>query len=297
MLPNFLIIGAGRSGTTSLYHYLREHPDIYMSPVKEANFFMVTEGEKPRWGDKLIPHLPSCMEDYQALFRGVSNEKAIGEASPTYLSFPGTAERIRHCIPSSKLIAILRHPADRAYSHYLFFVRMGYERIMDFPEALQAEETRIRENWYPSWFYKQGGYYHAQLKHYFDVFPRHQIQVHLFDDLQNNKAGMLRDIYRFLDVDDSFVPNLLKKHNVGKVPKYRTLHSLLTRTYRLRTRVKPCIPSGVHQSLVASFVNLTMVSSPPLPPEVRRELAQDYREDILQLQDLIDRDLSDWLES
>src|SRR3712207_6354190 len=137
-MPNFLIIGAMKSGTTALYYYLEQHPEIYMSPVKEPNFFSSQEQEN-------AADAVTDIGTYQHLFRGVSGEKAIGEASHSYLYEPGAAAEIRRYLPEAKLIAILRNPIDRAYSHFLHMVRSGTEPLDDFAQALQEEVVGIRK--------------------------------------------------------------------------------------------------------------------------------------------------------
>ncbi len=162
-LPNFLVIGAAKSGTTALHEYLKQHPQIYMSPQKEPHFFSL-EGKKVDFrgpGDKREEQLNNSVtniEDYRKLFQGVSNEIAIGESSTSYLNNPEAPERIRHYIPNAKLIAILRNPVARAYSSFLHMVQRGYEPLTDFAEALRDEERRIRDNWMGLWHYKQTGF-------------------------------------------------------------------------------------------------------------------------------------------
>ena len=137
-MPNFLIIGAMKSGTTALYYYLEQHPEIYMSPVKEPNFFSSQERENAAGAVARIGN-------YRDLFRGVSGETAIGEASHSYLYEPGAAAEIRRYAPEAKLIAILRNPIDRAYSHFLHMVRSGTEPLDDFAQALQEEAAGIHK--------------------------------------------------------------------------------------------------------------------------------------------------------
>jgi Sulfotransferase family len=170
-MPNFLIIGAAKSGTTSLYHYLNQHPQIYMSPEKEPEFFAL-EGRKLDFdgpdGKEVINrriqrNRPTNIEEYRALFEGVSGETAIGEASPWYLYSVQAPSRISYYIPGVKLIAVLRNPVERAYSLFLYLRLRGQEPLSDFSQALQAEEVRKRDNWEWWWYYKDVGFYHAQL--------------------------------------------------------------------------------------------------------------------------------------
>src|ERR671929_75877 len=131
-MPNFFIIGAMKSGTTALYYYLEQHPEVYMSPVKEPNFFCSQEQKN---GADAVTDIRA----YERLFRGVLGETAVGEASHCYLYEPRAAAAIRRCVPEAKLLAILRNPIDRAFSHFLHMVRTGSEPLSDFAQALREE--------------------------------------------------------------------------------------------------------------------------------------------------------------
>jgi len=298
-LPNFLIIGAGSSGTTSLYHYLKQHPDIFMSPIKEPRFFYL-EGEQLNFrgpGDQqIIRSSVTNPEDYQKLFEGVTNETATGEASPIYLNSARASERIRHYLPEAKLIAILRNPVDRAYTNFLNKVQQGREPFTDFREALQEEEKRIRANWMNSWHYVQRGFYHTQLRRYFDRFPRDQIKIYLFEELVADPVNLLQDIFRFLGVKEDFIPDVSLKHNVSKTPKFRTLYAMLKKRNRFTATAGSLFGKERLRSLVTKVLRFNFCKPRVLPKEVRKQLIEVYREEILKLQDLINRDLSKWLE-
>lgn len=294
-MPNFLIIGAEKSGTTALYHYLRQHPQIYMSPVKEPGFFSYEEGQKPkRAGPGHFPTEPiTDVDAYTRLFGEVSNERAIGEATPTYIANPETPARIRSYIPDAKFIAILRHPAERAYANFLHARWLGFEPIADFPRALQEEETRIQNGWGGLWRYKKKGFYYSQLKRYFDTFDRSRIGVHLYEDFRADPVSLLQEIFLFLEVDATFVPDSTIRTNVSGVPKSRVMHSMVVALNR--PTLKQLIPARLVRELREPIRNLILAKPPQMSPEVRRELIEVYREDILELQYLIDRDLSRWL--
>jgi hypothetical protein len=304
-MPNFLIIGAQKSGTTSLYDYLKQHPQIYMSPVKEPRFFAI-EGEKPNFqgpGDQeLYENIVVDVEAYRALFQGASKETAIGEASVLYLYIPRASERIRHYIPEVKLIAIVRNPVERAYSAFLHLTRDRMEPLKDFACALRAEKERIRSNWGPIWHYKQVGFYYAQLKRYYETFEQGQIKVYLYEDLNDDPVSVLKDIYSFLGVADSFMPDVARRYNVSGIPTHEgwyALYTFLLEQNPVKSVVKPLLPKGLRRrlstTLLSTLQDRTLVK-PPLPVEVRRELTELYRDDILNLQDLIKRDLSQWLQ-
>lgn len=302
-MPNFLIIGAAKAGTTSLYLYLGQHPQVYMSSIKEPHFFAL-EGEDLDFrgpGDREALSrmvVINNVEAYRSLFEGVSGEKAVGEASAMYLHSEKAPGRIRYYVPEARLIAILRDPVERAYSSFLHMRRDGREPLSDFAQALEAEEGRIRDGWAPNWHYKRTGYYHEQLSRYFEVFGREQIRVYLYEDLKTDPLGMLRDVYGFLGVDDAFVPDVSMRHNVSGVPKNERLHAFLLRPHPVKTALKSFFPKKLRRRLVPGSLNALRnwnLVKPPFPEEVRRELKETYREDVLRLQDLIGRDLSSWL--
>jgi hypothetical protein len=290
-MPNFLIIGAMKSGTTALYYYLEQHPEIYMSPVKEPNFFSSQEQEN-------AADAVTNIGTYQHLFRGGSGKKAIGEASHSYLYEPRAAAEIRRYIPEAKLIAILRNPIDRAYSHFLHMVRSGTEPLDDFAQALREEEVGIhKERTFQDYIGR--GLYYNQLKRYFGTFPQEQVRVYLYEDLSGAPISTVQDAFRFLKVDDSFVPDVSLRRNVSGYPKVKTFDRLLRSQSRVKHALKIYLPARLRWRLSRNFDDLktrNLVGSPPIQPEVRRQLIEVYREDILKVQELIHRDLSGWLE-
>jgi hypothetical protein len=298
-LPNFIIIGAAKSGTSALFRYLRQHPDVYMSPVKEPYYFAFM-GRQPdtRGPGDVVNDSVIHFADYVALFDGVTTETAIGEASPSYMYIPETAERIHDQLPDAKLIAILRQPAERAFSAYMHVVRDERETIMDFRKALAAEPQRIADNWGPIWHYKQTGYYYDQLARYYELFARDQIQVLLYDDFKRDSLSTVQSVFRFLAVDDTFEPDVSVKPNVSGLPKSNVVKqvqtSLFNRPNPIRWASRRVVPEHLRWRLTDTLRNRNLVR-PALPADIRQELTQQFREDILRTQDLIDIDLSHWL--
>lgn len=287
-MPNFLIIGAMKSGTTALYYYLEQHPQVYMSPVKEPDFFCFEGREDPDGGSI------TRIETYRNLFKGVSGHRAVGEASHCCLYEPKAVERIEHHIPEARFIAILRDPVDRAYSHFLHMVRAGTEPLTDFAQALREDGVRNRN---PQDYVGRGLYY-GQLKRYFDAFGRDRVRVYLYEDLNDAPGDTLRDAFRFLGVNDSFVPDVSLRRNVSGRPRYKALDEVLRRPSFVKQALKLYLPAGLRWRLSKAFDNLktrNLVEPSPVQSEVRRQLIEAYREDILKLQDLIHRDLSGWL--
>ena len=298
-MPNFLVVGAAKSGTTSLYQYLNQHPEVYMSPVKEPHFFAF-EGERLRFpspGSEKGINLKSVTDEskYRALFEGVSGERAVGEASTSYLYYPGTAERIKHRVPEAKVIAVLRDPAERAYSTFLALTLIGREPFRDFSRALEVEEERVEAGWEHIWHYKNVGFYHAQVSRFFETFGRDRVQVHLYEDLNADPLGVMRGIFGFLGVDEGFVPDTAFKHNISGVSKNRFLSRMLRQRHPVKDALKPFFPKAFRQRLVSGLQKRVIVR-PPFPREERSRLVEEYTGDIRKLEALIGRDLSGWLE-
>jgi hypothetical protein len=291
-MPNFFIIGAMKAGTTALYYYLAQHPEVYMSPVKEPNFFC-SEVQASR-DDSSLAHI----ETYHGLFKDVSDEKAIGEASHCYLYEPEAVARIQRYLPGAKFVAVLRDPVDRAYSHFLHMVRDGTEPLTDFAQALQEEEAgAYRNRGFQD--YVGRGLYYRQLKRYLDVFGRERVKVYLYEDLSNAPVRVLQDTFRFLEVNDSFVPDVSLRRNVSGSPRYKTLDKILRRPSPIKDALKLYLPAGLRWRLSRAFDDLksrNLVQPPAVEPEIKRRLRGTYREDVLNLQELIYRDLSEWLE-
>jgi hypothetical protein len=304
-MPNFFIVGAQKAGTTSLYQYLNQHPQVYMSPIKEPFFFdheMDSKGGVVRRefeGHRQPPRFTNIGE-YGALFDGVRDEKAIGEATPLYIYAPGTAERIERFVPGAKSIALLRNPADRAYSAFLYALRMGVEPLTDFAQALREEPFRIRNRWHYVFHYRSRGLYYQQLKRYYDVFGRERLGVWLYEDMREDPAGVAQSVFRFLEVDDTFAPDTSSKYNPAGVPASRAARAAMRATNRavwvLRTALPPT--SGIVPlafEMRRAVQSRVLTEPPPIDPELREELVEGYKEDILRLQELIGRDLSIWL--
>jgi len=296
-MPNFLIIGAAKAGTTSLYYYLQQHPQIFMSALKEPKFFALDGSPLNFQGPSQHINHESVnnIEDYKALFADVRDEIAIGEASPLYLYCPEAPQRIQATLPDAKLIVILRDPVERAFSSFSHLLREGYETL-SFEAALKEEDKRIQERWAPLWYYIDKGFYYQQLRRYYDLFNSQNIKIYLFEDLCKNPVALVQDVYDFLGVDKSFVPDLTKR-NVSGVPKNKALQNLLSRDNPIKSALKIFIPSSMRKSLYRELKTRNLGDKPALSPEAKAQLRELYREDISNLQELIGIDLSSWLVS
>jgi hypothetical protein len=301
-LPNFLVIGAAKCGTDALCKFLGQHPDIYMCPNREPNFF-VAEGQSQvpyrgpgdRDAFESLDMWVSSLDRYERLFDGVTTEKGIGEGTAWYLYFEDAARRIKHYIGDAKLVTILRNPADRAYSAYTMLLGDGRETISDFAQALAVEPERRQRNWDPLYQYVDMGFYARQLRYYLELFEADQIRTYLYDDFNARPLEVVGDIFRFLDVDDAFVPDASKRHNVSMVPRNQVLHTVVAGEHPLKQALKAVLPAGIRRPLKHMVLAPNLRRPSPLRPEVREQLVNVFRPDILELQDMLGRDLTAWL--
>lgn len=290
-LPNFLIIGAGRSGTTSLYQYLRQHPKVFMSRVKEPNYFAFAEGGDGPGAAWLRSTSITTRREYEALFADAGGARAIGEASARYLISAEAPARIRGVIPEVRLIAILRHPVDRALANYLGHRRDGFEPAASFEAALEDQERRRCEGW-PLGAFVDFGFYSRQLSRYYQLFPRDQLRIHLYEDLVRDAGGLMRDCLAFLEVDSNLMPDFSQRHGRTGIIRNPLLRWLWRRE-RVRVALAPWLPRAWRDRGYAWLMRDLV--RPEMKLETRAHLLGLYREDTLALQDLIGRDLSDWL--
>lgn len=291
ILPNFLIVGVQKAGTTSIYNYLQEHPQVYMSLIKETNFL-----EKD-W-ENLPPEQQNkngivTLEKYAELFANVKDEIAIGEASPNYLfHHESSAARIKKYVPNAKLIVVLRNPVERAYSDYLMHIRdaIGYRSLSE----------QIKHSSHKSFILRKGFYFES-IKYYLEQFGQAQVKIFFYEDLCENPQVFMQEVYQYIGVNDDFLPNTTRKAQVAKIPKNKNINNLLQRKNPLRNSaakiLKTVMPIEARQKLRDRLISLNSQTKQqaPLSAEERQQLIELYREDILQLQDLVGRDLSKWL--
>jgi len=285
-LPNFMIIGIAKAGTTSLHRYLDQHPQVFMCPMKGTNFFGYEDARAWKWTDEgdppLLQHFPvKTLAAYEATFAGAADEIAIGEASPQYFRCPTAARRIHECLPNVKLVASLRNPADRAFSGFLMRTRRG-EAVKSIYEELTPAASHVRE-----------GFYYERMKRYFDLFARDQIKIIMFEEFKRDSVKVVVDLFDFLGVDTNFVPDTSTKHNPAGVPKSRLLNRLFFNPTLVRT-AQSLFPERVQQ-MVKKIRQQNLKTPPKFPPDLHAKLLDHYRSDILKLEVLLDRDLSIWL--
>lgn len=291
-LPNFFVVGAQKSGTTSLHHYLVEHPDVYLPSQKETKFFVDDE----RYA-KGIDHYES---EY---FSGCHGEKAIGEVDPDYMYFSTGAERIARHIPDPKFIFVFRNPVDRAFSLYVMTYRRGLE-LNSFEEAIRIEPERIARGYEEDFHYSyvRRGFYASQVNRFLERWDASRMHFILAEDLINNPAETVQGCFEFLGVDPNFVPSQIgTKFHQATVPKNLALAVLFRNkeAYPILRRVaRWCLPNLEWRNRLRA--RLAAWNHKPsdlkLWEDTRRHLVEIYRPENEKLSKLIGRDLSHWNE-
>lgn len=313
LLPNFFVVGAAKSGTSSIATYLDAHPDVYVSPIKEPHYFSddirLNEcNAKYRrriafdiaayfHQENLIPlhiaHIENSAQ-YLALFREVRNESAIGELSTGYLYSSNAAKNIFDFNPAAKIVMILRQPVRRAYSHYLMNLRDGWEGTHEFMNAIRRDYSQKNKGWGKSHLYVELGLYFEQVKRYLDVFPKEQIKILLYDDLNVNPEVFMAELFNFLEVDAGRLNQLdfLKHENAAALPKSRLVLKSLPFLFLIKNKL-----GNQFSHSAKSKLRKLLFSSQNLPKfsgQEFDELMRYFSDDINKLAVLIRRDLSHW---
>lgn len=276
-----------KAGTTSLHRYLGQHPQIFMSPVKEPQYFSF--GDIDDISIKINPRSALTLTAYCKLFEGVGEQQVIGEASTTYLDSPRAARRIKKILPEARMIAVLRDPAERAHSHYVFNRKQTFEDAPTFAEALERESQNIASRHGPRFAYRGKGFYYQQLTEYFRLFDRDQFRIFLYEDFKEKPDTMLHEVFGFLEVNQEFKPDTRVKYNVSGVPRNHAAEMLLRTLRPASQRIAQIVPPRI-----LSRVGRKLIRPQSESAELRRAMIELYREDILRLEDLIDRDLTAW---
>ncbi|MFF0578199.1 sulfotransferase family protein [Streptosporangium saharense] len=299
-LPDFLTIGAPKSGTTALHAALSRHPGLYLSPVKEPKFFL-SDGPPPTRGGpgdaQTYREHVWRREDYEALFAEAPTGVPKGESTPFYLYDRAAQLRIREVIPGAKLIAALRDPVERAHSNWTHLWSAGLEPIGDVVEACAEEESRIAAGWAPFWHYLSLGRYGEQLEHLFTLFPREQVLVFRYRDLVDRPVATLDRICRFLGVEPGVVTEV-PRENVTAHPEPTRTHRALSRLLRTGAAVGRFLPPGISGALTDPLerrLQQRARARQPLTWEQRERLIGHFAEDVALLQRVTGEDFSDWL--
>lgn len=287
--PNFLIIGAPKSGTTSLYNYLSQHPEISFSKNKEPKYFSFKDNPLDYVGNKRVVNqiknsTVRTLDTYQDLFKNI-NTKFVGEASPNYLHTPEAAKNISEYNPNMKLIVILRNPVDKTFSDWKHNYAMGYEPVDNFKKALSLIEERKKMNCVPYFDYLEKGNFATHIERYYKYFKKEQLKIIFFDDFKKNPNASCNQIIKFLGIEESF------KFNTKIVyMKARPLY----KSYRLK-RISNFLGAKVSNQIEKTIDDFNQIDL-ELNNQDKVFLKEYFQNDIKKLETITSRDLSSWLQ-
>ena len=291
-LPNLLIVGAAKSGTTSLHNYLNQHQDIYMCSPKEPHFLINNEIGKER-----IPKGILELEAYEQLFEGHENKKYRGESSVMYLSFPElTISNIKKYLSDEvKIIIMLRNPVERAFSGYQHVKRYNVMENLSFEDALEQSNERYQNiiNMTPASRYLELGMYSNQVKNFLESFK--YVHVIIYDDYKANFNLELKKVFSFLGLNNIEI-DTQKRHMVGGWQwKNEWMKSLMVKDNPIKTLFKFLLPFKSVRKHVRGLLqrgNTRIVEG--MSPKTESWLKAYYKDDVEQLSMLLDRDLKKW---
>lgn len=308
-------MGAPKAGTTSLYRYLRQHPQIFMSPVKEPNYF-ASEVRPERFAEpyrlraqKAVENLRQRLrqplrggpypegivaewDDYIELFRGGSGADAVGEASVCYLWSASAPANIRAAIPEARIIMILRDPAERAFSQYLHNARDGIV-TSSFREQIELAAGEKREEFQPLYPFLENGFYFEQVRRFLDRFPREHVRIFIYEQAWRDPARFLKEVFEFLNVDSRTGVDLSKRELPQRAPRSMVANQLLNRS-GAGPALRKLIPLPIRTK--ARSVLFKKAGSVKMNASDRQVLREYYRDDVQNLAKLLGRDLHQWLD-
>lgn len=286
--PDFFVVGHPKCGTTALYDMLRQHPQIYTSPVKEPRFF-VSDGELR------YPALRrGTQEAYLELFAGAAPGQRTGEASPQYLASEVAAGAIAAANPSARIIAILREPATFVRSMHQHYVRRGIDRAGDLAVAVAAGSS------HPLWrYYEPRVHYVDQLERYRAVFPREQVLVLIYDDYRSSNVDTMRLVFRFLQVDED-VEVVPRRLNAAAGVRSRSAAFLWQRLMLGQGRVsaslgraaRAAVPHRARDAVRATYRRANLTPPPVIDEALMARLREQFAPEVRKVSDYLGRDLA-----
>ncbi len=298
--PNFFIVGAQRTGTSSLSYYLSQHPEIFMPQIKEPQFFCDDfRKEADKYNKKNKYFLFNSLNDYLKIFKKANKVKCIGEASTLYLYSKIAAKNIYKFNPHAKIIIILREPIDFLISLHRHLVNTGHENIVDLRKALETEQGRKQGKNLPPRvicpsfvFYSNILRFSNQLKRYFEIFPRQNIKVIFSEDLKNNTKEVYREILKFLGVEDiNFQPDF-SWQNRGGIVKSKSINKFIIIAKKSRRFVYRYLPYKSILKMYKKFRDLNIDNSiNNIDKDLKRDLKVKQKEEVKKMSQILGENL------
>jgi Sulfotransferase family len=298
-LPDFLVLGAPKAGTTALHVALSRHPELFMSDVKEPKYFL-TDGPPPTAGGPgdaaTFRDYVWRRSDYEALFDAAPVGALRGESTTLYLRDADACRRIHKTIPQAKLIAVLRDPVDRAHSNWTHLRSAGLEPESDFIRACAQEPWRMSQGWGPFWRYLGLGMYGEQIAHLYSLFPREQVLLLMYRDLRERPTQTLDRVCEFLGVQPGVVAEV-PAENVTAEASHSPINNLLRSMVRRGAAFDYRLPGRFRRSISSPAERLLQREQglrKPLTASARAELIPVFESDIAMLEDVTGRSFDHW---
>ncbi len=296
MKPNFIVIGAPKSGTTSLYYYLKQHPDVYLPVQKELHYFSFNQLMKNTNGPgdrQTLNSLCANWSEYERHYSAVQGENAIGDISPSYMYF-GVQERIRQELGLIKIVVMLRNPVEKAYSQYMHLIRDQRETL-PFYEALLAEESRKEQGWSDFWRYAESSLYAERLQAYMNCFGRENVHVILFDQFIKESQSAMVSLFKFLGLNVNVTVNTQETYNrTGKARSIKVAN-FLNQPSILKSLFKRITPDAWRIALRLRVMDSNTADKDEIDGHSAEYLREYFSEDIGNLEKIIGKSLG-WLE-
>lgn len=305
--PNFFVIGVVKGGTTSLYHYLDQHPEVYLPPVKETNHFAAAdikaENFLPEYATDVridldayikrgmpeqvhIAHVNSA-NHYAALFSRVNGESAVGEISNSYMICPSAAEAIHRFNPDARIIVVLRNPVARAWSQYLMNLREAKTRSPHFTEEVFSDAEAAVTGWGANHQYLELGKYAEQLERYIRLFGPDRVKAVFFEAYKASPQKVMAEICRFLEIDPNFPFDFSTKSNKASLPRNAAVNSLLVKSGAVKF-AKGITPKRLRSKLAGVLYSDKHI--PEMPSQDRKMLHDFYADEVAALVRLLKTD-------
>lgn len=286
--PNFIIAGFPKCGTTSLHHYLSEHPQIFMPSQKELHFFTYEILSKLKNGPKDGAVKKTQIQDskkYLDFYRNVKNEIAVGDASPSYINYPNQFLKIKEYLEDPKFIIVLRDPINRAYSNYLHLKREQRETLT-FKEAVNRENKRIKDKYSDFWYYKFNSTYYDKILKAKETFK--EVLIITSEELNENHEATMKKVYKFLDVDCDFITKRKSnRFNKGGYYKKNLFTKIIFQPSKFKNLIKKFIkPTPSLKILLARVASLFRAKTEEIDEETVLYLTKHFKEEVKKLKSL-----------
>lgn len=286
--PNFIIAGFPKCGTTSLHHYLSEHPQIFMPSQKELHFFTYEILSKLKNGPKDRAVKKTQIQDskkYLDFYRNVKNEIAVGDASPSYINYPNQFLKIKEYLEDPKFIIVLRDPINRAYSNYLHLKREQRETLT-FKEAVNRENKRIKDKYSDFWYYKFNSTYYDKILKAKETFK--EVLIITSEELNENHEATMKKVYKFLDVDCDFITKRKSnRFNKGGYYKKNLFTKIIFQPSKFKNLIKKFIkPTPSLKILLARVASVFRAKTEEIDEETVLYLTKHFKEEVKKLKSL-----------